>query len=201
MKVLNIKKRSDEDLMKDVAKGNDNAYVKLVNRHIHPAIGYANKMLGRHYDAEEAVQEALIKVWEHAPMWQPGRATFKTWFYRILTNKCIDIMRKTKNTFVGVDEKIIDGKHKNAEIQLREKQKTNMIEQYISELPPRQKTALMLSYYEGFSNKEAAEILGVGVKGLESLLVRARKTLKETMKDINIEGEDYENRTGTWYSS
>jgi RNA polymerase sigma-70 factor (ECF subfamily) len=197
MKVLNIKKRSDEDLMKDVAKGNENSFAKLVNRHLHPAVGYANKMLGGHHEAEEAVQEALIKVWEHAPMWQADRATFKTWFYRILTNKCIDIMRKTKNTFIGVDEKIIDEKHNDAEMQLRAKQQSNIIEKHIDDLPERQKTALMLSYYEGFSNKEAAEIIGVGVKGLESLLVRARKTLKETMKDISIEGEDYENRTGT----
>lgn len=197
MKVLNIKKRSDEDLMKDVAKGSENAFAKLINRHLHSAVGYANKMLGGNLDAEEAVQEAFIKVWEHAPMWQEGRATFKTWFYRILTNKCIDIIRKTKNKFVGIDEKIIDGKHKNAEMQLRAKQQTNIIEKHINDLPPRQKTALMLSYYEGFSNKEAAEIIGVGIKGFESLLVRARKTLKETMKDITIEGKDYENRTGT----
>ncbi|MCP4395128.1 MAG: sigma-70 family RNA polymerase sigma factor [Alphaproteobacteria bacterium] len=186
---MNSDKTSDEDLMKDVANGSQASFTKLVNRHIHPAIGYANKMTSGNHEAEEAVQEAFIKIWEHAPSWQPDRATFKTWFYRILTNKCIDILRKNKKIIIGVDENQIDNEHKHAEEQLEKKQQNQLIVSYIDKLPERQKSALMLSYYEGFSNKEAAEILDVGIKGFESLLVRARKTLRETMKDVRIEGD------------
>lgn len=62
-----------------------------------------------------------------------------------------------------------------------EKEKQGALEGAIQSLPERQKTALNLCFYEGLSNREAADIMGVSVKALESLLVRAKGALKDEL--------------------
>jgi RNA polymerase sigma-70 factor (ECF subfamily) len=59
----------------------------------------------------------------------------------------------------------------------------------VAQLPPRQKTALVLCFYEERSNREAAEIMGVSLKALQSLLIRAKRTLKEQMGSFSAAGE------------
>ena len=73
-------------------------------------------------------------------------------------------------------------KQQGHEVVIEEKQKQLMLERLIRELPERQQLALNLCFYEGISNQEAAEILGVNLKALQSLIMRAKMTLKERVK-------------------
>jgi RNA polymerase sigma-70 factor (ECF subfamily) len=67
------------------------------------------------------------------------------------------------------------------EEELATAQEQEFLENAIQALPERQKAALNLCFYEGLSNKDAADILGVGIKALESLLMRAKKSLKDEL--------------------
>src|SRR5947209_935410 len=92
---------SDEDLMLRVATGDASAFQLLARRHTSAALGLARRVTGNAADAEEIVQEALLRVWINAPRWRP-LATFKTWFYRVVVNLCLNRLRRAP--FAALDD-------------------------------------------------------------------------------------------------
>ena len=84
---------SDEALMARVARGDEPAYRQLARRHLPVAIALARRILGNSADAEDVAQDALLRVWIHAPRWQP-LALFRTWFRRVVVNLCLDRKRR-----------------------------------------------------------------------------------------------------------
>ena len=91
---------SDEALMARIAKGDQWAYRTLTGRHLPAMLGLARRILGNAADAEEVVQEAMLRVWTHAPRWQP-LAAFRTWLTRIVVNLCLD--RKRRASWVALE--------------------------------------------------------------------------------------------------
>ena len=75
---------SDEALMARVARGDEVAYRLLSRRHVPAMLGLARRILGNAADAEDVAQEAMLRVWTHAPRWQP-LAAFRTWLTRIVS--------------------------------------------------------------------------------------------------------------------
>ena len=177
---------SDESLMERVCSGNHQAFAQLVERHSGLFYSAAYRMCSNNEEAEDIVQDAFLKLWNKPQGYDATKgAKFTTWFYRVVTNLAIDHMRRKKpQTKPDVLEYIAD-KAPLADQALEDKDQQDVLEEAIATLPERQKAALNLCFYEGLSNKEAAEILGVGVKALESLLMRAKKTLK---KDLGTQG-------------
>lgn len=174
---------TDEALMGIIASGDRRAYERLVARYARRAHAVAWRMLGNASEAEDIVQESFIKVWVNAPAWKREKAKFSTWFYRLLTNACIDLRRK--KPFVALDETHEQADtDASAEEQLQQKQQAGFVARAIAQLPERQRTALILCYYEELSNNHAAEVMGVHIKALEALLVRARATLRESLAPL-----------------
>ena len=174
---------SDESLMRRIQKGSHQAFSILVRRHADRFHAAAFRMCGRLSEAEDMVQDAFLKIWDKPDLWKDDRgAKFTTWFYRILVNQNIDRMRKHKN--MAADNFFLDSMPDPAlspEASAAQAQEQGRIDAAISTLPERQRTALNLCYYEGLSNAEAAAVMGVRVKALESLLMRAKAGLKESM--------------------
>ncbi|MEX1147212.1 MAG: sigma-70 family RNA polymerase sigma factor [Sphingomonadales bacterium] len=175
----------DDVLIAAVAGGDEQAYALLVDRHLQPAYRFALRMVGRTADAEDAAQEAFIRVWGKAGQWQPGRGSFRSWFYRLLYNLCIDLLRRRPPFDPEPDVEppgdddpastVIDG------------QRAEIVKAALGRLPERQRAALLLTYYEGLSNREAADAMKVGVKGLEALLVRGRRALARDLGGVREE--------------
>ena len=120
-----------------------------------------------------------MKVWKQAHTWQDGKVRFSTWLYRIAHNLCIDAHRKQTPDFESHDQLHSTGpdQEKSVEQQkMHENLKTAM-----NALPPRQRDAILLCNLQGFSNKQAAEILQISVDALESLLSRGRLSLKNKL--------------------
>src|SRR5205085_9504025 len=84
---------SDEELMVRIAAGNEPAFRELARRHTPLALGLARRVTANAAEAEEVVQEALLRVWINAPRWRPV-ASFRTWFYRIVLNLCLNRRRR-----------------------------------------------------------------------------------------------------------
>src|SRR5215813_6416881 len=84
---------SDEQLMAQVARGDEAAFRALSHRYAAHAIALARRITGNDADAEEVVQEALLRVWVNAPRWRPA-AAFRTWFYRVVVNLCLNRRRR-----------------------------------------------------------------------------------------------------------
>lgn len=178
---------TDEALMGRVAARDRAAYAVLIDRYLSPAAAFAQRMLGRLNDAEDVAQDAFLKVWAGAATWDAGRGKFRPWFYRLLYNAAIDHLRRRLPPGAdGLDEVVdpADGPETTAADALRRRYVKAALEQ----LPERQRAAVVLCYYQGLSNREAAAILEIGVKALEALLVRARRSLAETLLPIHEQG-------------
>lgn len=182
MPPLSQEQQSDERLMVLIQKKDHQAFTHLVERHTQRFFAAAYRMVGREETAEDIVQEAFLKLWKTPNLWKEGKgAKFTTWFYRIVVNMSIDHMRKTKGTVLtDITDHIADGQ-KAQDKELLEKERQESLENAIQALPENQKAALNLCFYEGVSNKDAADILGIGVKALESLLMRAKGNVKDSL--------------------
>jgi RNA polymerase sigma-70 factor, ECF subfamily len=167
---------SDDTLLLLAGKGDERAYAQLVDRHMARSLAFAQRVLGNRAEAEDVLQEAFLRVWKKAPTWSDDGARFSTWFYRVVLNLCIDRKRKPAHAALPEDFEFADDAP-IADRQLEEMQASELVEKALQALPDRQREAIVLCYYQGLSNKDAADILSVRVKALESLLVRARKNL------------------------
>lgn len=179
--------RIDEALMAQVAKGDEAAFRQLSRRHVPAMVGLARRVLGNTADAEDVVQEAMLRVWTHAPTWQP-LAAFRTWLTRIVVNLCLD--RKRRKPWVDLDAagEIADPAPAATEVAERNERELALTAA-IGELPDRQRTAILLTYSEGMTNAQVAEALDTSVSAVETLLIRGKKTLRAKLGDM-IDGDD-----------
>jgi RNA polymerase sigma-70 factor (ECF subfamily) len=168
---------ADEVLMVRVGQGDEPAFQVLMHRHLQRSMALARRMTANASDAEEIAQEAFLRVWTTAPRWRPEGAAFRTWLYRIVVNLCLD--RGRRKPFAPLEDAGDPSDPTPDALSVLEQQETTrQVAEAVEALPDRQRAALVLSYYEGLSNAEAAAVLGVSVSGLEALLVRARRGLR-----------------------
>lgn len=187
---------TDEELMLAVSKGDQLAYQTLVSQHLNAISHYAFRLLGNRKDTEDICQEVFLKLWINASKWQPEKAKLTTWLHRITHNLCIDYLRKHGRTQTSdtldteASEHLLETPHSVGQsanqdeiTAVDEKQRLNHA---ISLLPETQRSALMLCHYAGFSNKEAAAIMNVSVKALESSIARARRSLRTQLESRDM---------------
>lgn len=170
---------SDEDLMLRIAAGDEPAFRVLARRYAPLALRLARRVMGSSADAEEIVQEALLRVWVNAPRWRPV-ASFRTWFYRVVLNLCLN--RKRRAPFLPIEDAsdpVDPSPDAAARIERREVDRA--LAAAVAELPERQRAAIALTYHEGFSNAETAAALGTSVSAVETLLVRAKRALRRRL--------------------
>jgi RNA polymerase sigma-70 factor (ECF subfamily) len=178
---------SDEALMVRVARGDERAFQLLARRHLPATLGLARRILGNAAEAEDVAQEALMRVWTHAPRWQP-LALFRTWLTRVVVNLCLDRKRRAPWLELEAAGDIVDttpGAAETAEADARER----MVAAAIDKLPARQRSAIMLTYSKGMSNAQVAEILDTSVSAVETLLVRGKRNLRRALSGMIDEDE------------
>jgi RNA polymerase sigma-70 factor (ECF subfamily) len=175
----------DGTLMRRVAAGDARALETIAERHTAMLFAVAWRMLGDAAEAEDVVQEAITRVWVKAASWTPVGGGLGGWLRRVATNLCID--RQRKRAFVSgneIPETADEGP--SADALIDEQRRAAAVTAAMQALPDRQRAAIVLTYYEGVSNAEAAAALGIGVKALESLLVRARQGLSRTLAERGL---------------
>jgi RNA polymerase sigma-70 factor (ECF subfamily) len=171
----------DTVLMEQIAGGDAPAFERLARRHARRALAVAQRIIGNANEAEDLVQEALVKVWTNAHRFDATRGRFVTWFYRILANLCLDQQRRGTMPALGEVDQPVDptpGPH----AQLEGRQIARAIGSAIASLPVRQRVAVSLCYYEDMTCADAAKVLGVSVAAMEGLLVRGRRTLRDKLR-------------------
>ena len=168
--------------MARVARGDERAFQLLSRRHLPAMLGLARRILGNAAEAEDVAQEAFIRVWTHAARWQP-LAQFRTWLTRVVVNLCLDRKRRAPWVELEAAGDIVDptpGVGEKAESDERER----MVASAVDKLPARQRSAIVLTYGEGMSNAQVAEILDTSVSAVETLLVRAKQNLRRALGDM-----------------
>jgi RNA polymerase sigma-70 factor (ECF subfamily) len=165
-----------------VAQGDQQAYRQLMNRHLRGVHAFAYRMLGSRAEAEEVSQECFLRLWKHAGRYV-AHAKPSTWLYRITHNLAIDRLRRRREGShpEGLEE-VAASERQSALV--HDRQVARVVERALQDLPQRQRAAIQLVHYQGLSNAEAAEVLGIGVRALESLLARARRQLREQLAEL-----------------
>ena len=183
-----------EDLMARIAKGDADAFETLVNRHQTSILNLIYRFIGDRTQAKDLAQEVFIRVWQSAKSYEP-KAKFTTWLYRITANLCFNELKSSRRkkwfSFNRSDE---DGKHTfeetlsdsgpSAEDLLLEKERSRQIYDTLQSLPENQRMAVILKRYDDLSYEEIARVIGCSVPAVESLLVRAKRTLQEKLKNL-----------------
>ena len=172
-----------------IAEGDARAFRELVAEQTPRLTRLATRLLGNQADAEEVVQEALLKVWTKAALWDATRGQPETWIYTICTNLCLDRLRRPKPTVPWAEDFDPPDPSPTADAGLEIQARDRQVAAAIAALPDRQRAAVVLTYQEGLSNAAVAEHLGVSVSALEALLVRARRTLRTHLSSWLEEGE------------
>jgi RNA polymerase sigma-70 factor, ECF subfamily len=174
--------KDDHELLALIQDGNGQAFATLVERHTERFYRLAYRYLQSKAAAEDVVQDAFVKLWENPTIWEPERnSRFTTWFYRVVVNLCLDSQKRKKPVALDEEIPLIDDREPVDETMIRI-QEQKALEKEIAALPERQRTALNLCFDQGLSNQEAAAVMGVKLKALQSLIMRAKTTLKERMK-------------------
>ncbi len=173
--------------MARVAGGDERAFQLLSRRHLPAMLGLARRILGNAAEAEDVAQEAFMRVWTHAPRWQP-LAQFRTWLTRVVINLCLD--RKRRAPWVGLETAgDIADPERGAGEKAEDDERERMLAAAIEKLPVRQRSAIVLTYGDGRSNAQVAEILDTSVSAVETLLVRAKQNLRRALQNV-IDKED-----------
>ncbi len=171
---------AEEALLLAVASGDTRAFEALLSRYLDRIHGYLLRLTGVAADAEDLAQETFLRVWRKAGSFEPGRVKVSTWLHTIAHNLAIDSFRRRRETLLEHLPEAADELADPAR-QFDGKETTALLEAALAELPENQRAAVLLCQVQGFSNAEAAEVLGVGLRALESLLARARRRLRSAL--------------------
>ena len=178
---LPVQDLSDEELVKRAGRGDRLAASELIVRHTDKIMGACYRMLGDRAAAEDAAQETFLRLWRHAARWKPQGAKFETWLYRVAMNICLDrLRRKNREAPEEAAPEQIDLAPR-ADTLMEAEQQKQLIASAVNELPERQKLAITLCHYQELSNIEASQIMDASVEAVESLLSRARRSLREKL--------------------
>ncbi|MEM8630296.1 MAG: RNA polymerase sigma factor [Pseudomonadota bacterium] len=169
----------DEVLLRRFGAGEAVAARELSERLVPRLLGYASRLLGDPAEAEDVVQEAMLRLWRIAPEWESGRAQVSTWVYRVTTNLCTDRLRRGGRQKPTAPEDMVGfaDPAPGAEGVLDATEKAAALQAALQELPERQRQAVVLRHIEGLSNPEIAVIMDTGVEAVESLTARGKRAL------------------------
>ncbi len=173
----------DEDLVAWSADGDKRAFDEIVTRHGPFALRVASLLISNASVAEELVQEAMVRAWAQARHFDPQRARFTTWLYRIIVNLCIDHRRRMQPERMPDDFDAADPAE-GADVMIEADERQVALADAMRDLPVHQRAAMTLVYDEGLSGAEAARILGLSAKAVERLLSRARAQLRERLQPM-----------------
>lgn len=182
MKSVEPMPATDEALLQAGANADAEAYRQLVERHLPFVRAVATRMLQDAAEADDIAQEVFLRLWRNLPTLAADGRGAKAWLRRVTANLCIDRIRANAKTTVTdrppdqeVEASQMDG--------MSEKALAARVAAALQQLPKRQRLALVLFHFEGLSQQEVSEAMSVSQEAVESLLGRARRKLKSTLRD------------------
>jgi RNA polymerase sigma-70 factor, ECF subfamily len=192
----------ERELLSQAAAGDETAFARLVEPHQRAMFRHCYRMLGSGTDAEDATQDALVRAWRGLPGFD-GAGAFGGWLHRIATNVCLDRLRGQQRRLdpvaevppAGPDAALVSGGPGRLFVEpvsdlelagLADPQQQVVRREEISlafvaalqRLAPRQRAALLLHDVLGFAHAEVADVLQVSPGAVNSLLSRARQTVR-----------------------
>jgi RNA polymerase sigma-70 factor, ECF subfamily len=174
--VVDIGTASDAALLAAASRQDASAFAGLVARYEQQVFRVVWRLTSGHADAEDITQETFLRLWRNPGQLREAGA-LKGWLMRVASNLAMDRYRSKSMQELEQAEHVDDGKP-SAEDEMAKNWTTKRIDTAIAALPDRQKLALTLVHFEQLGNIRAASAMEISVDALESLLARARRSLK-----------------------
>ena len=179
----------EKKLIIEAQKGDMESFEKLIKEYQKDAYNIAYRMLGNTEDAKDASQEAIIKIYRHIGSFKM-KSSFKTWFFRVVTNTCLDYRKKrSRNKVLYLDKEIyseegnfqreIEDSSDGPDEIIIKNENTQKLQKYISEMPEKYATAIILRDVKGFAYSEMVDILDLPEGTVKSRISRARIMLRD----------------------
>jgi RNA polymerase sigma-70 factor (ECF subfamily) len=168
---------SDRALMRRLQHGDEGALTRLVLRHSGRMLAVASRLLGSCADAEDAVQRAFIRCHTHAKDYRPEWSV-STWLYRILTNACVDEIRRRRARPEEPIPPMATAKRSGPGPEARLD-----LARGLAKVPTEARILLTLCYVEGLSYEELARVRGISVNTVKSQLKRGKEILRAALRE------------------
>ena len=171
---------TDDDLVRRVTGGDAGSYAILVERYYERSLRFGLRMLGNRADAEEAVQNAFVRVYRALDRYD-ARSRFESWLFQIVANQCRTLgakRRRRERTFIPYDVEHDFGEPPSA----AGIEQSMDVQRALLQLSPDQREALLMFYMEDRSYEDIADVTGVGVSALKMRVKRAREQLRKVLE-------------------
>ena len=169
----------DRDLIASAQQGDRQAFTELVCRHQNGVVGLIYRMCGDPQQAEDAAQEAFVRVWQNLNSYKPQHA-FRSWLYRIATNAALDSLRRERPS-VELDSLSLVDASTGPEQATEENQRAVLVRKAIAHLSAPLRIVLILREYQELSYQEISEVLDIPTGTVMSRLNTARSQLRQEL--------------------
>lgn len=182
-----------DELIRKIKDGDMDAFEQMVELFGNRAVNFACRMLNNQQDAEDAAQEAFLKVFDKINTFKE-ESSFSTWFFTILSNICRDMLRKKSKKPLTVSINQTNSEDEDYELQLEDtsfapyesfvkKDAFSLLDRALSQVSYDHRQIIILRDIEGFDYEKIAEILGVSLGTVKSRISRARLSLRKILEE------------------
>lgn len=190
---------SDSDIVAQIVDGNESAFRLIIERYQQSIYQLAVRMVVDAFEAEDLTQVVFVQVFKNLKRFRLS-GSFKAWIFTIARNTCLnEIRRRSRKSTLSLEQlsepsenhtatQFSDKKVEDAKQVVLQEELVDILNVVISEIPEKQRTALLLYQQEQLSYEEISKVLGCSVGATKSLIFRAREYLKARIKPYLSEG-------------
>jgi RNA polymerase sigma-70 factor (ECF subfamily) len=192
-----LQRTEDDDLIREAQRGERGAFDSLVRRYDQSVLRLALHMLGNEQDAQDVHQEAFLKAYRHIGNFR-FECSFYTWLYRIVTNLCLDHLRRRKSRRED-PATVLDSRGDEMDLlsnisdtramanparELDRKRMGESINDALAKLTPRERTVFELKHYQGLKLRTIGEMLSTTEETAKNTLFRATRKLRANLAEL-----------------
>ena len=181
---MQLHEQPDSELVRQIQSGDDAAFDELMRRYKRPVVNFVFRMLGNAEDADDVAQDVFVRVYQHLDTYRRD-TKFSTWLFALARHGAIDRLRwRARHPTEPIESapEIPVSRGTAEEVSAREM--GAQIAAAVDKLPEDQRTALILSEYQGMSYAEIAGVMRCSEKSVESRLYRAKQTLRGALRHL-----------------
>lgn len=189
---------SDNELVARITSGDTDAFRDIIQRYQRPVYQLAYRMVMDPFEAEDLLQVVMVQVYKNLYKFNTS-GSFRAWIFTIARNSCLnEIRRRNRKPVCSLDQmadkddatgfQVVDEVQPDANAVVLQDELVDILNRVLSEVPEKQRTALLLFQNENLSYEEISKVLGCSLGATKSLIFRAREHLKARMQPYLAEG-------------